>query len=51
MLEKQAGQNLVAFSNGKCEVPHLDCNNPMKPHRLWSSGLEGSLIGTDVGSW
>lgn len=48
--EKQAGRNIMEFSNGKCEVPHLDWNNLMQQHWLWSSGLEGSLAGTDVGS-
>ncbi|KAK4831290.1 hypothetical protein QYF61_016760 [Mycteria americana] len=34
MLEKQGGRNIMEFSNGKCEVPHLDWNNPMQQHGL-----------------
>lgn len=51
MLEKQAGWNIMKCSNVKCEVPHLDWNNPMQQPALWSGGLEGSLAGTDVWSW
>jgi len=48
-LESWVQRNLMKFSKGKCQVPHLGRNNPMYQYRLGADLLESSSAERDLG--